>query len=64
MKLRYLVCTALLCTLLAACGRNSGTTIAGDNGSIQLRDGVAVIHVTGQPDARVSGEVVRAVRSS
>jgi len=56
MKLRYLVCTALLCTLLAACGRNSGTTIAGDNGSIQLRDGVAVIHVTGQPDARVSGD--------
>lgn len=56
MKLRSLACTALLCILLAACGRNSDTTIASDNGSIHLRDGVAVIQVSGQPDARVSGD--------
>jgi Protein of unknown function (DUF2884). len=56
MKLRYLACTTLLCILLAACGRDSGTTIAGDNGSIHLRDGMAVIHVNGQPDARVGGD--------
>ena len=56
MKPCLLACTALLCVLLAACGRDSGTTIAGDNGSINLRNGVAVIHVTGQPEARVSGD--------
>ena len=56
MKPRFLACTALLCTLLAACGRDSGTTIASDNGRIQLRDGVALIQVTGQPDASVTGD--------
>lgn len=56
MKLRSLACTVLLCTLLAACGRDNGTTIAGDNGSIQLHDGVAVIRVSSQPEARVSGD--------
>lgn len=56
MKLRPLTCTTLLCLLLAACGRDSGTTIAGDNGSIRLRDGVAVIQVAGQPDASVTGD--------
>ncbi|HKR76232.1 MAG TPA: DUF2884 family protein [Rhodanobacter sp.] len=55
MKLRSPACTALLCVLLAACSHDSGTTIAGDNGNIHLRDGVAVIQVTGQPDASVNG---------
>lgn len=56
MKPRSLASTALLCLLLAACGRNSGTAILSDHGSIMLRDGVVAIHVDGQPDARVGGD--------
>ncbi len=56
MKLRSLTCATLLCILLAACARDSGTTIAGGHGSIQLRDGVAAIQVAGQPDASVTGD--------
>lgn len=56
MRNRCLVCIALLCAALAACGQPAGTTIAGSDGSIRLLDGVASIRIAGQPEARVHGD--------